>query len=267
MAPRTDTAHKPGVLAPTGVLAPAPIEVESPAFKGSLAMLFGCVREGKVDLREVPLNPICAAYVTYLAQCERIDLDQAAAGLSALCYLLERKAWLLLPTAEPEPMEDEPFELPEPSVYEFDEAIRVLRSGWEARTLRFFRPAERGNGHYEVPFEIGDVAIGDLAAVFARVMERACPEPVDVPERPMRSLSDQMRLMLQNLDGKWCPFEEILVTPFSRRDVVWSFLALLELIRLGQVRLKLQGETVLFASRSAAERSSKAPERAAARAL
>ena len=78
---------KPQVVLPTGIIAPPPIQVESPRFSGSLAMLFACVRERKVDLLDIPLFPICEAYFTYLMDSELADLDEAAAALAALSYL------------------------------------------------------------------------------------------------------------------------------------------------------------------------------------
>src|SRR5688572_16813706 len=108
MAPRTDALIRPTPssakaqekLSPLGIVAPPEIHVESPRFTGSLATLFACVRERKVDLLDVPLYPICDAYFSYLAGAPIENLDEAAAALAALAYLLERKAWALLPCDE-----------------------------------------------------------------------------------------------------------------------------------------------------------------------
>src|SRR5579862_9053880 len=102
MAPRaTPERHQPTAIAALGVVAPPPILVQTPTFDGSLGMLFQCVRDQKVDLMEVPLAPICEAYFLYLMQSADVQLDEAAAALIALAYLLERKAWGLLPVFEP----------------------------------------------------------------------------------------------------------------------------------------------------------------------
>lgn len=247
MAPRRDHRDGTDLLAPTGVLAPAPIEVESPVFTGSLVMLFACVRERKINLAEVPLLPVCAAYYTYLLSTDQIDLDQAAAGLTALCYLLERKAWLLLPSPEPEPEEDGEMELPSPSVYEFEDAIRALKDGLEERSLRFFRPVESGPNPYELPYELGDVTVSDLAVALEVVLQRAHPDPLEVPQGPLRTLSEQMAILLERLNGKWLGLGELLPERFTRREAVWCFLALLELIRLGQAKLRMFGESIRFA--------------------
>src|SRR3712207_861248 len=123
MAPRLDTVKKtssaPEKLSPLGVVAPPPIHVESPRFTGSLATLFTCVRDRKVDLLDVLLFPICEAYFAYLLGTVDKDLDEAAAALAALAYLLERKAWALLPTPEPEPEVEEELQLALPTTEEY----------------------------------------------------------------------------------------------------------------------------------------------------
>ncbi len=142
MAPRSDSrlAKSEFSVSALGVVAPPPIHVHSEAFNGSLAMLFNCVREHKVELLEVPLAPICEAYFEYLLTSPETSLDEAAAALVALAYLLERKAWLLLPGPDPEPEELEtPLTPPEPSVFEFTSAIEALRVWHDERSRFFFR--------------------------------------------------------------------------------------------------------------------------------
>ena len=239
---------KQQVVLATGIIAPPPIQVESPRFSGSLAMLFACVRERKVDLLDIPLFPICEAYFTYLMESELADLDEAAAALAALSYMLERKAWGLLPTAEPEPEEsDVPLELAAPTVYEFDLAIETLRRFHDERSKRYFRPTESGPDPYEVPVVLGDVSAADLARAFDAILRRAHPDPVDLPAKPRRSLSEQMAIVIGILTPDWKKLDDLIEEPFTRSEVVLWFLALLELIRLGQATVRLHEEMVEFA--------------------
>lgn len=259
MAPRTDTAPrlvrgKTERISPLGVIAPPPIHVESPRFSGSLAMLFACVRDRKVDLLDVPLAPICEAYFDYLMRSGEPDLDEAAAALAALAYLLERKAWALLPVETPEPEADESLELLPPSVHEYELAIEALRRWQEERERLFFRPHDAGPNPYELPFQLGNVTPGDLARAFERALARATPTPFDSPVKPRRSLSDQMGVVLRALSDAWQPLEALMPAPFTRADAVYSFLAVLELIRLGQATLRLVDGEVVFARPGARKR-------------
>lgn len=233
-------------ISPLGVIAPPPIHVESPRFTGSLATLFLCVRDRKVDLLDVPLLPICEAYLIYLTQSAAADVDEAGAALAALAYLLERKAWALLPTEEPEPQNEDPIELPSSVAGDYEAAIAALQEFQLERESRFFRPMEGGTQAYEMPFDLGDITPADLARSFERVLRKAVADPPQMLGRPRRPLSEEMRLVLGRVTDSWQGFEALLPDSFTRTDAVYGFLAVLELVRLGQVAITLAGSEVQF---------------------
>jgi segregation and condensation protein A len=257
MAPRTGTQIQRSTggrkgradeqVSALGVVAPPPILVESPRFSGSLATLFNCVKERKVDLLDVPLSPICEAYFAYLLHSEVKDLDEAGAALAALAYLLERKAWALLPTPEPEPEADESIQLALPTTHQYEEAIEALKIFHEEREKLFFRPQGSAPDAYEVPFTLGKVTLADLAQAFQRVLSKATPEPIEPLGAKRRSLSEEMRHLLGRLTAEFVGLEALLPAHFTRTDAVYGFLAVLELIRLGQVRLQIIDGEVQFA--------------------
>lgn len=249
MAPRRETALLPeDRVTALGVVSPPPLHVESPAFSGSLAALFQCAKARRLDLMGVPLAPICEAYFAYLLQAALKDLDEAAAALLALAYLLERKAWLLLPTDEPEPEPEGALELPMPTTHEYAPAIDALRVWEEARSRTFFRPADAGPDPYELPFVLGNVSATDLAIAFEKLLQKANPEPVVALGRPRKSLAEEMMQVLRTVSGAWQGLDALIVEPLTRSEAVYWFLALLELIRLGQVAVRLKGDEVQFAT-------------------
>lgn len=195
----------------------------------------------------VPLEPICEAYFEYLVQSERANLDEAAAALTVLAYLLERKAWALLPVEEPEPEMEEPAVLPDPTAYEYAEVIDLLKVWQDERSKLFFRSPEAEPTVYEIPYSIGNVKVSDLARAFERLLRKAEPDPIQLLSKPRKSLQDQMRIVLLALTHEWKPIEALFVGSYTRSDAVYWFLALLELIRLGKANVTLNEEEVLFA--------------------
>lgn len=260
MAPRQQLAERPTISA-LGVIAPPPIHVTTPTFDGSLAMLFQCVRDHKVHLLDVPLYPICEAYFLYLVNLDQTNLDEAAAALAALAYLLERKAWMLLPVLDPEPELDEPMELPTPTAHEYQVAIESLRVWHEERSQLFFRSFESGPDPYELPVNLSNVSPNDLALAFEKLLRKAKPEPVKPLGKPRKSLSEQMRIVLHILSGDWRTLEEMIEEPFTKSEAVYWFLALLELIRLGQAAAKLEEDEVRFARATREPVKSTEPEK------
>jgi segregation and condensation protein A len=246
MAPRHTPEERRSIPA-LGVIAPPPIHVETPTFDGSLGALFACVRERKVDLLQIPLFPVCEAYFLYMLGVHDADLDEASAALGALSYLLERKAWLLLPSPDPEPVLEEPLELPAPSSAEYRFAIEALRTWHEERSSLFFRSPDAGPDLYELPFTLGAVSVGDLARAFERMMRKAHPDPIEPLRTKRKSLEDQMRQVLAKVDLNWRSIDRIFEPPFTRSELVYWFLALLELIRIGAVLARVEGDNVEFA--------------------
>lgn len=237
------------VVTPTGVFAPPPILVQTPVFEGTLATLFRCVRDHKVDILDVPLEPICEAYYDYLVQGAEPDLDNAAAALTVLAYLLERKSWQLLPVEQEEPEFEEPAALPDPTAYAYSDIIEILLGGHEERSQLFFRTHSPDTSAYEIPMDVGDVTAGDLAKAFERLLRKANPEPVELLNKPRRSMEEQMRLVMTALTKEFRPITALFVGAYTRTDAVYWFLTLLELIRLRKASVKLDGEEVLFARR------------------
>ena len=232
-----------------GVVNPPPIHISSPRFEGTLATLFRCVREHAIELSDVPLGPVCQAYLEYLVAAPEADLDQAATALAILAFLLERKAWQLLPVDDPEPeleLPEEAFSLP--TVEEYAQAIHALATLGESRNDLFFRTAEPAVSPYEVPFELDSVSAADLTAAFTNLLRRAEPDPVDLPLRPRKSLSEVMVQVLRAIGKDWITLEDAAGPGITRTDAVYWFLAVLELIRLGQLKFKSQEGQVQFAA-------------------
>jgi len=202
---------------------------------------------GRIDLLGVPLQPVCEAYFAYLIESELSDLDEAGAALVALAYLLERKAWALLPTPEALPEIDPDWELQAATAGVFAPAVEALRVWHDSREQQFFRASD--GMEYELPFELGEITASDLARAFERLMLRAVPDPIDPLGQPRRTLSEQMGIVLRALRESWQTLDELLIGEFTRSEAVWWFLALLELIRLGQARAQLLEGEAAFARR------------------
>lgn len=249
MASRRDSkaALAAVAISPLGVISPPPIEIRAPNFEGSLGMLFACVRDRKIELLDVPLAPICAAYFEYLIEQPDANLDEAAAALVALAYLLERKAWLLLPSPEPGPEELDALEPIASSIAEYGSVIEVLRVWQAERERHFFRSPGSGPNAYELPYVLEDVSTGDLAVAFERLLETASPSKVDPPDADERPLSEVIRAVLLAVSDRWRPLSQLLPPTYSRLDAVYWFLAILELIRLGQVTVRVRDDDVEFA--------------------
>lgn len=222
------------------------ITLECPTFSGPLSTLLHSVRLRKIDLNEIPLFPLCEAYYFYLSERAEEEFDSASAALFALSYLLERKAALLLPPLHEEE-EEEPLELPSPEMYLYESALESLQIGHETREKLFFRSIGANYETLEPSYELKDLNVNDLSKALARLLEKAQPtEDVRLLAAPRRSLKNEMGLVIKRLSKKPVKLDQLLDEGFSKADVVWSFLSLLELIRLGQATVDFENNEVYF---------------------
>lgn len=228
-----------------GLVAPPDLHIESEGFRGTLGTLFKLAREHRIDLSGVAIAPICSSYWVYVLECRDDDLEPAAVALVALAYLVERKAWGLLPSNAPEPEDCEDMEPPEPWVAEFSDAILALTEKAEERDTMFFRTADPRQ-QYELPLDFETVDAGDLALALQRLLEKASPEPPGQTQRPSRSLSDVILIVMGQLTPEFRDLGEMLPVGYTRTDCVWWFLALLELMRLGQAKAKVEDGQAYF---------------------
>ncbi len=94
---------------------------------------------------------------------------------------------------------------------------------------------------------MGDVTPADLARALERLLRKASPASVPLT-KARRSLSEQMVVVIRALSSTPRTLEDLIQAPFTREDAVYWFLAMLELIRLGQAHASIDGSDVLFAA-------------------
>ena len=205
-----------------------------------LRELVAALEAGTADPTQVHA---AAAFTDLDAAYAASDLDEQSLAITLAARVVELKARALLPGAPPaeeSPSPEEPEETPEAlaarlAAYDaFREAAQVLRSYEEARSQRFGRPATPPPGPAEppaVPFET-------LLTMFAAIWERARADGRTVARQELTVLArmEELRAVLRAADGP-VAFESLFAGDARRMQVIVTFLALLELMRLGQAMM------------------------------
>ncbi|MCS6831055.1 MAG: segregation/condensation protein A [Armatimonadota bacterium] len=223
-------------------------------------LLLHLVRENKVSVTDIPIAVITDQYLEYLRLMEELDLEIASEFLVMAATLLEIKSRMLLPkpprTGDEEEEEDPRAELVARLVeYQKYKALVETLQTWEAeRKQWFFRDPDAPVPDYELPIPVGELTPQHLL----RALERLLAETVDSPPPailiPRRKLSLRLKIVevwrrIQSaVEG--LRFEQLLDMPFTKWDVLLTFLAVLELIRQERVEVRqeaLFGEITLWA--------------------
>ncbi len=223
-------------------------EVRLPGFEGSLETRFQQVESGALDARAVPVGAAVRQVLEHLRSERELDLEQATAFLGLMARLLDTKTRALVPS-EPEAAPP-PADAGEPEgagAEELVERLLAYRAFKEAAGLLRRYEAEQaqrfpsgGAEPAEHTLRSDDVGLEELLAAFQRIWERASAlEPREIPRERLTVAKRMVDLVeaLRAADGH-LTFTALFAGEPSRREVVVTFLALLELVRQGRVRLR-----------------------------
>ena len=226
----------------------APFCVRLQLFEGPLDLLLHLVREQELDIYNIPIAEITDQYLGYLREMEQMDLSIAGDFLLMAATLLEIKSKMLLPKPPKPEAEDGPdprYELVQRLLeYEkFKEVAALLRGHEEERMLVFSRAIEVDPD--ELPaVPSGTVTTVNLLDALRRVLENVGEgkAPITVIRRQKITLRMKMNEMLNRVKSSHSPitFQSLFSEEQTRSDVVFAFLALLELIRLRRLMAEQQ---------------------------
>lgn len=214
-------------------------------FSGPLDLLLFMVGKAKIDIKDIFVSEITDQYIHFVKQAGRLDMEEASAFIQMAATLLEIKSRALLPKPPP-PAKDDPESLliRQLEEYALFKQIAGDMQGFEkAAALMYAKLPEE----YPLPppsFEISGLTLEGLVTAFRRVLEKAPREEQDSPGtmaqriiRDEHSVPDCMLGIMRLLRRGSQRFSALLSARPHREEVVTYFLALLELLRLGRVRV------------------------------
>ncbi len=211
--------------------------VEVPGFSGSLEQLVVRAQRGEVDLDSIAVAEITGAFRARMDGAgEDVDLQEMADFLSLAARLVALKAARLNPAETADLEESE-----EGGVDDAGRRLTEYRLFKAAADALLAEAAEEGARSFlglvapdVIPVERLRIAPERLAAAFRDVLARlseAEPLPLEAVTFSVEEKIDELRHRLQ---GGALAFEELFAAVATRLEAVACFLALLELLRLGE---------------------------------
>jgi segregation and condensation protein A len=229
------------------------LRVKLPVFEGPLDLLLYLIKKDELDIYDIPIEQITAQYLEYLQLMKMMNLDIAGEFLVVASTLLYIKSRELLPKEFQPPEEEADEEDPRWELIrqlveykKFKDAAFELQN----RQLEQEKIFRRGGLRVEVPVVsepaggLGDVALFDLIAAFQKILSKASEreELTEIFEERF-TVSDKIQAIRERLESQErIVFSSLFPDGSSRTEIVVTFLALLELIRMRQARV-VQGDS------------------------
>ncbi|MBU4199683.1 MAG: segregation/condensation protein A [Verrucomicrobia bacterium] len=223
-------------------------KVKLEVFEGPLDLLLYLIKKDEVDIYNIPIEIITRQYMEYLNLMRMLDLNIAGDFLVMAATLMMIKSRMLLPVEErPEldPEEDDPrWELVRQLIEykKFKDAAGTLQERELLQGNMFGRGADEIAIEKEPGLGMDDVNIFDLIAAFNDAMKRVKVDEIGEIFAPSCTVADKIESILNRirLEGHVI-FSGLFEAVTSRDEVICTFLALLELIRLRQVDARQNG--------------------------
>ncbi len=212
-------------------------------FEGPLDLLLHLIKKNEMDIYDIPMAAITTQYLSILDAMKTLNLDLAGEFLLMAATLLHIKSKLLLPKIVEEELEDEEEDpraelvrrLLEYQKYK-EVSLTLERKPQLGRDV-FARVAPQPEVLEEA--EAGFVAIGlfDLLAALKEVLKENPDQLAHEVDMEQLSVTDRINAILSSLQGKESvAFTDLFSDGLKRNEIIVTFLALLELVKLRMVR-------------------------------
>jgi len=211
-------------------------------FEGPLEFLVHLIQQNEIDIYEVSLQKIIEQYLAKQTTKDHFDVDSGAEFIGLASLLLFLKSRMLLPKHEQLVDANEDLD---PRFEIIHQLIEYCRFKEVAKDLSI-REENQGaffgrglDGPYEVKKNLGieHLTLQDLAALFKQIVNRSGIEKGLINEETWL-VSDKIQYIRQSIkELTKLKFDELFHSELCRDELIVTFLALLELMKLGEIHV------------------------------
>jgi segregation and condensation protein A len=231
------------------VLPAADHRISLPVFEGPLDLLLFLIRKNEIDIYDIPIESVTRQYVAVLRSMKELDLEVAGEFFVMAATLMEIKSRMLLPKGlhavdpdgdgqdEMDPRWELVHQLLQYKKFK-DASARLAEMARLQRDLMERQVSGRPADTLDRPLR--GVSRIELWNTFNLVLRRLAEKLVvgEIHDEVV-TVSDQMEWLIERMrTEKSFVFSSLLVGGVSLRRLVATFLAVLELTRLGRIRLR-----------------------------
>lgn len=231
-------------------------KVQLEIFEGPLDLLLHLIKRNEVSITDIPIASITEQYLATLELMQTFNLDVAGEFLVMAATLIHIKSRELLPAGDEEPDEDEGVDPRAELVRRLLEYQRYKEAAAELEQrevltrdvfVRASPPVEEAG-----PREFREVSVFELLGALKRVIDRLPKDIAHEVTLERITVREKMTMLLDRLRTESrVTFESLFAQVKSRLEIVVTFLAMLELVKVRAIRISQDepaGEIVIQAA-------------------
>ena len=212
-------------------------------FEGPLDLLLYLIKKDEVDIHDISIERITRQYLDYINTFKLLNIDLAAEFIVMAANLMYLKSRTLLPRPEQPPEEDAEEDDPRWELIrqlieykKFKDAAGFLSLREMELEDHFAHQPDAGEKPIEEPAPLAEVSIFDLIRAFQNVLKRfeESHDFGDIVDDRF-TVSDKIEFLLNEFKpGEERRFDGLFATATTKSEVIVTFLAMLELMKLNQ---------------------------------
>jgi len=223
------------------------IEICLENFTGPLDLLLHLIKSQKMDIYDIKIVEITEQYLNIIDQMKQLDLDVAGEFLLMAAMLIHIKSQMLLPVNEDVDAEED-----DPRAELVQRLLEYQR--YKNAAEMFEQLPQLGRDIFSSQFDLStlleeetpeeDVAVGvyQLADAFHRLLKSKPPEVFHEVVQESLSVADSIGKICKRLvDNKRIAFNNLFAQQQSRLELIVTFLAILELVKLRVIKVEQVG--------------------------
>jgi segregation and condensation protein A len=218
-----------------------PYTVKLEVFEGPLDLLLHLIKRNQVDIYDIPIATITDQYLDYLNMMRTLNLDVAGEFLLMAASLLHIKSKMLLPS----PPEEEEEEEEDPRAELVNRLLEYQKYKEAAARLHerdildrdIFVQGNQGEGSNDRG--LVEIGVFELIEALRDVLSRSFPEAAYDITLDRITIEERIAQILETVKSErgGLLFSSLFSGASSKGDIIITFLALLELIRMKMIKV------------------------------
>lgn len=217
-------------------------------FEGPLDLLIHLIKKNKMEIEEIEISKITEQYLELMSNIEELDLEKASDFIEMAAYLIELKSKIILPRlleSENEEDEEDPTWLLTQRLKEYElfketsEKLKVIED-----VNKFYKEPEEDANKFRIVLK--DMSLDLLLNAFTSLLTRATKtekdnEPKQIAKEKFTVTQKIAFIKDELLIKPKIMFSELFEQSISREEIITTFMALLELLKLQEIKCAQAG--------------------------
>jgi segregation and condensation protein A len=212
------------------------LDIHLEIFEGPLDLLLYLIKKNNLSIYDIPISKITEEYLNYLEMMKELNLDVAGEFLVMASTLMQIKTKMLLPKHE---LDEEKGKDPRTDLVKMLEEYQKYKAASAFLLERFNKNKDifyRGSPVFSTEDKYLEVEMTYLLDAVRKAFDRLKGRiEIEAEDVPIESRIEKIMNMIK--ERKYMLLDDVFRDETKLKGIITSFLALLELVRIGKVRI------------------------------